>query len=79
METYITLIIAIISFVIFIYLVKSGRMKIFEFIALTFFLIGGTLMATMGKTPVGYIGVGIFIIGSLLRIIDIIKQPSPKK
>jgi hypothetical protein len=79
LETYITLFIAIISFVIFIYLVKSGRMKIFEFIALTFFLIGGTLMVAMGKTPVGYIGVGIFIIGSLLRIIDIIKQPSPKK
>jgi hypothetical protein len=59
-------------------LIKAGKMKIFEFIAIMLALIGGTLMILMGKTPVGYVGVGIFLFGSFLRIIDIIKQHNHK-
>lgn len=79
METTVISLISLIIFISFLYLLKVGKMKIFEFTASMFALIGGILMVLMGKSPAGYVGTGLFFVGVLLRLIDVINKPMSKR
>lgn len=57
----------------YIYLLFSKRLKPHEFVAVLLIASGGT-MEMMGNSIIGNIGVGIFTIGVLMRIIDQIKR-----
>jgi len=56
--------------VVAICLFKSRKMSLYEFIAYVLVLLGGSTMVLMGKNMFGYIGAGVFSIGSILRIMS---------
>jgi hypothetical protein len=55
---------------VLLYTLKVGKIKKLEFTALLLTIVGGILMNVLGKNPMGYLAVGIFIVGALLQIIE---------
>jgi hypothetical protein len=49
---------------------RTGKIRKLEFTALLLIIVGGILMNVLGKNPIGYFFVGIFIVGALLQIIE---------
>ncbi|RLQ94510.1 hypothetical protein [Falsibacillus albus] len=71
-------IIALIFLLIYLNLVRTGRMNLFELTALTFIIFGGILMI-WSKTWLGNVGVGIFSLGSFMQLVDVIKNKNEIK